>query len=149
MTDHALRTLRDARVATVTEHLEAENRHDIDGVLATFHQPHYEVNGETYDGDLAVRTLLGALLDAFPDLHIEPGPLRHTDDAVIGEGRMTGTHHGTFIGVAATGRSINCPTVGIFEFDGDRLINEKVTFDSAMLFRQLGAFPVPPAPDTE
>lgn len=149
MTDHATHTLREARVAIVMEHLDAENRHDIDGVLATFHLPRYEVNGETYDGGVAVRTLLGALLDAFPDLHIEPGPLRHTNDAVIGEGHMTGTHQGTFIGVAATGRTIDCPTVGIFEFDGDRLINEKVTFDSATLYRQLGAFPLPSAPNTE
>ena len=140
MTDHPI---RDVRVAIVMEHLDAENRHDIEGVLATFHQPRYEMNGETYDGVAAVRTLLGALLDGFPDLHIEPGPLRHTDDAIIGEGRMTGTHHGTFIGVAATGRSIDCPIVGIFEFDSERLINEKVTFDAATLFRQLGAFPTP------
>ena len=144
MTDQATSAVRETRVATVLAHIAAENRHDIDGVLATFHEPRYEVNGETYDGGTAVRTLLGALLDAFPDLHIEPGSLRHTDDAVIGEGRMTGAHRGAFVGVAATGRRIDLPTVGIFEFDHDRLINEKVIFDSATLFRQLGAFPTPP-----
>jgi steroid delta-isomerase-like uncharacterized protein len=143
MTSGPTTSLVDARLATVMAHLDAENRHDLDGVLATFHHARYEVNGETYDGDSAVRTLLAALLDAFPDLHIAVGAARHTEDAVIGEGQMTGTHRGPFIGVAPTGRRIDCPIVGIFEFDGDRLVNEKVTFDSATVFRQLGAYPIP------
>jgi steroid delta-isomerase-like uncharacterized protein len=135
-------TIREAREAIVLEHIAAENRHDIDGVLATFHHPHYEVNGETYDGTPAVRTLLGSLLAAFPDLHIEPLATRHADSAVIGEGRMTGTHRGAFVGVAPTGRQIDLPVIGVFDFEVDRLVNERITFDSGTLFRQLGAFPV-------
>lgn len=134
--------LQTAREATVLEHLAVVNRHDVDGVLATFHRPTSEVNGERFDGTTAMRSLLDSLFDAFPDLHVEPSATHHTESDVIAEGRMTGTHRGTFIGVAATGRRIDLPVIGVFEFDGDRLVNERITFDSGTLFRQLGAFPV-------
>ena len=111
-------------------------------MLATFHRPTYEVNGERFEGTTAVRSLLGSLFDAFPDLHIEPSATHHTESYLIGEGRMTGTHRGTFIGVAATGRRIDLPVIGVFEFEADRLVNERITFDSGTLFRQLGAFPI-------
>jgi limonene-1,2-epoxide hydrolase len=38
-----------------------------------------------------------------------------------------------------TGRQIEVPLVGIFEFDGDRLMCEKVYFDMATWTRQLQA----------
>lgn len=123
------------------EHIDAENRHDVDAVIATFHHPRYEVNGETSDGETAVRTLLDELLTGFPDLRIEPQTVHHADDAVIGEARLTGTHTGTFAGIPATGRSIDYPVVGIFEFDDVRLVCEKVYFDSATLLRQVGVLP--------
>jgi steroid delta-isomerase-like uncharacterized protein len=133
--------LREAREAIVLEHVAAENRHDVDATIATFHQPRYEMNGETSDGETAVRALLEELLTGFPDLCINPEKVHHADDAVIGEARMTGTHSGTFAGIPATGRSIDYPIVGIFEFDDDRLVCEKVYFDSAILLRQLGVLP--------
>jgi steroid delta-isomerase-like uncharacterized protein len=138
MTSEPRLSLREAREAIVLEHLAAENRHDIDATVATFHHPRYEINGETSDGETAVRTLLEELLTGFPDLCIDPQKIHHADDAVIGEGRMTGTHTGTFANIPATGRSIDYRAVAIFEFDNDRLVCEKVHFDSATLLRQLG-----------
>lgn len=133
--------LRQIRDAIVLEHIASENRHDIDATLATFHTARYEVNGETSDGDNAVRALLEELFTGFPDLRIDPHKIHHADDAVIGEGRMTGTHAATFAGIPATGRSIDYPAVAIFEFDDDQLVCEKVYFDSATLLRQLGILP--------
>lgn len=141
MTSEPRLGLRAAREAIVLEHVAAENRHDVDATIATFHHPRYEVNGETSDGETAVRALLAELLTGFPDLCIDPQKVRHADDAVIGEGRMTGTHTGTFAGIPATGRSVDYQAVVIFEFDDDRLVCEKVYFDSATLLRQLGILP--------
>lgn len=141
MTSEPRLGLREAREATVLEHIAAENRHDIDATVATFHQPRYEVNGETSDGDNAVRALLDELFTGFPDLRIDPQKIHHAEEAVIGEGRMTATHTGTFAGIPATGRSIDYGAVAIFEFDNDRLVCEKVYFDSATLLRQLGVLP--------
>ena len=51
---------------------------------------------------------------------------------------LTGTHLGSFRGLPATGRSFSCRMAAIFEFDGDRLVNERVYFDQATILRQLG-----------
>ena len=93
----------------------------------------YEVNGEESDGEAAVRDLLQELMAGFPDFKAEVGNTYHADDAVIGEARVTGTHSGEFAGVPATGRPVDYPLVAIFEFEEDRLLCEKVYFDSATI----------------
>jgi steroid delta-isomerase-like uncharacterized protein len=135
--------LRERREAIVAEHIAAENRRDVEAAIATFHRPRYEVNGETRDGEAAVRDLLDELMTGFPDFHATSGKLHHADDAVIGEGRVTGTHKGPFAGIPATGRRVEYPLVAIFEFEGDRLVCEKVYFDVATILGQLGVLPPP------
>ena len=145
MTTTAKQTLRERREGVVMEHIEAENRHDVESTIATFHRPRYEVNGETSDGEGAVRDLLQELMAGFPDFHVEVQTVHHADDAVIGEARVTGTHEGPFAGISPTGRRVEYPIVGIFEFEEDRLLCEKVYFDSATLLQQIGVLPAPEA----
>lgn len=133
-------SLRERREAIVSEHIDAENRHDVEGTIATFEHSRYEVNGEESDGESAVRDLLGELMGAF-DFRVEVERLRHAEDAVIGEGRVTGTHQGPFGGIPATGRRVDYPAVAIFEFEEDRLVCEKLFFDSATILRQIGVLP--------
>lgn len=133
--------IRERREAIVREHVEAENRRDIDATIATFDHPRYEVNGEESDGERAVHELLQELLSAFPDFHAEESRIHHADDAVIAEARVTGTHDGPFGGIAPTGRKIDYPLVAIFEFEEDRLVCEKVHFDTATILRQIGVLP--------
>jgi steroid delta-isomerase-like uncharacterized protein len=138
-------SLRERREAIVREHVAAENRHDVEATIATFHRPRYEVNGEPSDGEAAVRELLQGLMDGFPDARWELGTLHHADQAVIGEARMTGTHNGSFAGIPATGRPIDVPMAAIFEFEDDRLLCEKVYMDLATVLTQVGVLPEPPA----
>lgn len=134
-------SLRQRREAIVYEHAAAENRHDIEATITTFHQPRYEFNGRPSDGAQAVRELLGGFMGGFPDFHIEPASLRHLDDGVLVEGIITGTHAGDWAGIPPSGRRVAVPVVGIFEFDDDRLLCEKVHMDMADLLRQIGALP--------
>jgi steroid delta-isomerase-like uncharacterized protein len=135
--------LRERREAIVREHVEAENRQDVAATIATFDHPRYEVNGDESDGEGAVHDLLQDLLTAFPDFHAEERRIHHADDAVIAEARVTGTHDGPFAGIPPTGRRIDYPLVAIFEFEGDRLVCEKVHFDTATILRQIGVLPEP------
>ena len=132
--------LRDRREATVRQHVEAENRHDVAGVLASFHHPRYDVVplGFVSDGALAVEELITGLLAGFPDFNAEILTVHHSDAAVILEVRMTGTQNGPWAGIEPTGRAMDVRVACIFEFDDDRLICEKVYFDFATLLRQLG-----------
>ena len=58
------------------EHVAAENRHDVEATIATFHRPRYEVNGEPSEGEAAVRELLQGLMEGFPTS--TPRPARCT-----------------------------------------------------------------------
>src|SRR5215467_6122207 len=115
--------LRARREAIVHQHVEAENRHDVAGALATFHHPRYDVVplGFVSDGSMAVEDLLHGLLAGFPDFHAEILTLHHADAAVILEVRMTGTQNGPWAGIDPTGRAMDIRVACIFEFDDDRL----------------------------
>ena len=134
-------SLRERRDAIVREHIAAENAQDISRAIATFHHPRYEVApfGSVSDGAQAVHDLLAGMFAGFPDFHVEVPRVHHADEAVVVEMVMTGTHQGSFAGLPPTGRPIEVPLVGIFDFDGDRLMCEKVYFDMATLMRQLQA----------
>ena len=133
--------LRARRETVVYEHIRAETSQDLDGLIATFEggPPSYDVValGVTHDGEEAVRDLIGELMAGFPDLDLAVQLLHHADDAVIVEGRMTGTHEAEWGGMAATGRRMDMRAAVFFRFDGDRLTNETVYFDTATLEQQL------------
>lgn len=132
--------LRQRREAIVQEHMDAENRHDVDATLATFHRPCYDVVpvNEMHDGSDSVRDLWDGIFSALPDWHCEPGPMFHADDAVFVEVRMTGTQMGEWQGIPATGRPIDVRVGCLFEFEDDRLLCERVYFDFLTILRQLG-----------
>jgi hypothetical protein len=48
-----------ARAAVVREHMESENRHELDTTIATFSHPRYELvaTGEVFDGETEVRAI--------------------------------------------------------------------------------------------
>src|SRR6202007_1415970 len=68
--------LRQRREAIVRQHAEAENRHDVEATIATFHHPRYEVNGDPSDGEDAVRKLQQGLMAGFPDLNLDMSRMR-------------------------------------------------------------------------
>jgi predicted ester cyclase len=57
---------------------------------------------------------------------------------VIVEFDLLGTNDGPFYGQEPTGRGFRVPMVAFFIFEGDRIINERVYFDSASLVTQIG-----------
>ena len=72
--------LREKRDSVVMKHVEAENRHDVDAAIATFHAPRYQVMpmGMVHDGEQAVGELLSGMFKGFPDFTVEIIPLTAT-----------------------------------------------------------------------
>ena len=132
--------LRKTREATVREHMESENRHEFDVTMATFHHPRYEIvpTGDVHDGENAVAAYFKETRQAFPDQRNELIALYHADDAVIVEFDLKGTHKGSFRGLPPTDKAFTCRTLALFLFEEDRLVCERVYFDSATILRQLG-----------
>jgi steroid delta-isomerase-like uncharacterized protein len=132
--------LRKRREAIVVEHMESENRHEFDVTMGTFHHPRYELigTGDVYDGEEKVARYFEETRTAFPDQRNELIELHHADDAVLVEAMLYGTHAGPFRGLPATGREFEMRFLAVFVFDEDRLVCERVYFDSATVLRQLG-----------
>ncbi len=140
--------LRAARDTVIREHMESENRLDFDTTIATFDHPRYELvgTGQVFDGEEQVRKYYAASRTAFPDQRNEIHTLRHADDAVVVEFDLLGTHLGTFAGFDPTGRTFRCRMAAIFEFVGDRIVCERIYFDSGTILRQLGLIGDPAIP---
>ncbi len=138
---------RSARIAIVEQHVRLENAHDLEGVLRTFGdsaQYNDEAWGEHYQGGNGVRLFYEQLMKALPDLEIEVKRRHVTDDAILLEVMIRGTHLGEWRGLPATGRRVEIPLCGVYTFDAeDRLAGEKIYYDRATVLRQLGVFHEP------
>jgi steroid delta-isomerase-like uncharacterized protein len=115
-----------AREQLVREHMESENRHEFDATL------------DIYDGPVEVMAYFEETRRAFPDQRNEVIALHHSDDAVLVEAMLYGTHLGPLRGLPATGRKFELQFLAAFLFDGDRLVCERVYFDAGTVLRQLG-----------
>jgi steroid delta-isomerase-like uncharacterized protein len=133
-------SLRSLREATVLEHMTAENAHEFERCIAAFSHPRYEVvpTGEVWDGHSGVNALLKENEKGFPDFQFHPEAMHHADDAVVVEGRFTGTHTGSWRGLPATGRKVDFPLVIVFLFEEERMVCERTYFDLGTPLRQLG-----------
>ena len=142
--------LRERRERLVREHMESENRHEFDVTMATFHHPRYEIvpTGEVHDGEEAVAAYFAESRAAFPDQRNETIALHHANDAVIVEFWLRGTHEGELRGIPPTGRAFEVRSVAFFLFDEDRLVGERVYFDTATILGQLGIGAPAPSQDT-
>jgi steroid delta-isomerase-like uncharacterized protein len=145
--DGAKKDRRSPRVAIVEQHIRLENDHDLEGVLRTFgDSARYddEAWGEHYKGGNEVRLFYEQLMKALPDLEIEVQRRHVTDDAVLVEVIIRGTHFGEWRGLPATGRRVEFPLCGVYTFDSDdRLAGEKIYYDRGTVLRQLGVFHEP------
>jgi steroid delta-isomerase-like uncharacterized protein len=132
--------VREKREAIVIEHMESENRHEFDVTLETFDHPRYELigTGDVYDGPEEVAAYFEETRAAFPDQRNELIAMHHSDDAVIVEAMLYGTHLGSFRGLPATGRKFEMRFCALFLFNEDRLMCERVYFEPGTILRQLG-----------
>jgi steroid delta-isomerase-like uncharacterized protein len=132
--------VRTRREKLVLDHFHDEVAHDWDSVLSTFPHPRYEIvaTETVHDGDAAVRGYYHDTRTAFPDQRHEMIALRHTDDAVIAEFYLLGTHLGPLGSIPPTGGTFKVRMTAYFVFEGDDvLVAERIYFDQLTLLRQV------------
>jgi len=134
---------RAEREAIVREHMESENRHDFAATLATFEHPRYEIvpTGDVHDGAEEVMDYFKTSRATFPDQRNELHAMHHADDAVIVEFDLLGTHRGELRGIPPTGKEFRCAMIAVFRFGAEKIVCERVYFDSLTILRQLGVMP--------
>jgi steroid delta-isomerase-like uncharacterized protein len=117
---------------------------DIDGfadLIAEDMVEHEELPGlePTKEG---VRQWFTIMRSAFPDMRMEVEDVVASGDKVAIRGRFTGTHEGEFMGMPATGRSVDAQVIDICRFGADGKIAEHWgLFDELGMMGQLGAIP--------
>ena len=140
-------TVRARREAIVREHMAAETDLDFERVMATFSHPRYELIGTdtVFDGDADVRRYFTLSRTPFPDQSNEIIELHHTDDGVLAEFWLLGTHKGPLRAgdrtIEPTGRSFRVRMAALFLFDDTGIVCERVWFDQLSILRQLGLAP--------
>ena len=133
------------RLEIIREHMEAENVLDFDAAINTFDHPRYELVGseQVFDGEEQVREYYRRSRSAFPDQRNEIISLRQAGDAVITEFWLLGTHKGPLKTPAGemppTGKPFKVRMCAIFEFEGEKIVCERIYFDSMSMMRQLTA----------
>jgi ketosteroid isomerase-like protein len=133
-TDSMMRSddLKALREQVVRTHMQSKNTQQFDETIGTFSHPYYELvaTGEVFDGEQAVRDYYRASRAATPDQRNELIAMHSTDDAVIVEFWLRGTP-------AGSARGFECRMIAIFEFDGERIVSERVYWDRQTIRRQL------------
>jgi steroid delta-isomerase-like uncharacterized protein len=120
------------------------NAGDIDGfgeLLADDFVEHEEMPGLEPSKE-GVKQLFHVYRAAFPDLRMEAQDVLVSGDKAVARVRATGTHQGEFLGMAATGRSVDVQLIDITRFGDDGLAREHWgVFDALAMMQQLGAIP--------
>ncbi|MFM9372715.1 ester cyclase [Streptomyces sp. Da 82-17] len=78
-----------------------------------------------------------SMRSAFPDLSIGVRDIFGVGDKVTVLVDFEGTHRGTFLEVAPTGRRVAFTSVEVYRFEGDRIAEEWVAPDIFGLMRQI------------
>ncbi len=128
--------------------IAALNDHNIDDYLSRIDES-YVLESETIPGPIrgrdGARKALEMLFTAFPDLRLEIEQILASGDFVVSRYRVTGTHKGTYAGIAATNKRVSIQGCGVAEIRNGKAVRNRVYADNATLFQQLGVLSLPKA----
>ena len=130
--------------ATMRTAYELISAGDIDGfadILSDDMIEHEETPGfpPTKEG---VKAFFKAYVVAFPDLRMDAEDVIVSGDKVVARFRATGTNSGEFMGMPATGKSVDVQGIDIIRFNDDGKAAEHWgVFDAMAMMQQLGVVP--------
>ena len=131
--------------ATARRLYDLINAGDIDAfgdLLADDFVEHEEMPGLAPSKD-GVKSFFRMQLAGFPDLRLDVADVIADGDKVVARVRYTGTQDGEFMGMPATGTSVDVQLIDIFRFDDDgRVIEHWGVIDLLTMMQQLGGVPV-------
>jgi steroid delta-isomerase-like uncharacterized protein len=122
-------------------HLDAENRKDLEGALATYVDDcFYEVValGARVQGKDAVRGVYTGTMTGLPDGTLDVAGEAFGDDRLIAWGTYRATTDGSFLGQEPTHKRIAFPMIVINSFRDGLMEGERIYFDLATICEQAG-----------
>ena len=94
------------------------------------------------------RHLLDSLFAGFPDAEWAIEELVAEGDRVVTRWAFTGTHKGTFMGVAASGRRLHCTGISIDRIVDGKIVEEWEEWDTLGMMQQLTMHPAEMSAET-
>ena len=91
----------------------------------------------TSTGIPAFEKVAGALVAAFPDVHISVLEVVAAGDTVVVRDLTTATQKGTFFGIPATGKKVSWSEYQFWHLSQGKIVEQYVTFDTLALVNQL------------
>lgn len=92
-------------------------------------------------GKDGVRFFINAMRAAFPDIKGEVGPTLEQGDLAAARVVITATHSGEFMGVPASGKSIEIDSIDIIRVADGKVAEHWGATDTTTLMQQIGAMP--------
>jgi len=89
-------------------------------------------------GAQAFKEVFATLHRAFPDLHVTVDDFIEEGDKVVCRNKVTGTHHGQYMGLAPTGKSVAYNEIFILRFVNGRIAEIWGIVDVLSQMKQLG-----------
>lgn len=101
------------------------------------------------DGDLETyREWFDVITTGFPDIEFDLGTMLADGDTTAVVWHATGTHDGPLMGIEATGERGTVQGISINRFEGERIVESWMNFDSMTMLQLVGALPeLAPAAD--
>lgn len=97
------------------------------------------VNQFVADADEALKQHIAYFEAAFPRYEMIAEDMIAEKDQVVVRLTARGTHKGEFMGVPATGKSINIPGILIYRIADGKIVEHWMQVDAVSLMQQLGA----------
>jgi steroid delta-isomerase-like uncharacterized protein len=92
-------------------------------------------------GSEALLSFVRGFRAAFPDLHFAIEDVVTNDDKVVWRCVGTGTQRGEFMGIPATGKTIEVPAIIMSRFENGLWREDHVCWDQLRMLQQLGVMP--------
>lgn len=89
------------------------------------------------------KQVISMFLSAFPDFRVTVEEVIAEGDKVATHGTWGGTHKGDFMGIPATGKSVNLTYTDLWRIENGQAVENWVQMDMLGLMQQLGVAPAP------
>ena len=138
----------DQNKETARRVVDALNRHDyavVDELFAPDVLAHHPY-GPPMKGLASLKEYMVALRQAFPNFTITVHQVIGEGDQLVSKYSATGTQIGEFMGIPASGKTINVVAVNILRFANGQIVDDWEIWDQFGMMQQLGLIPVVSSP---
>ena len=125
--------------ATLADVINTREFDRFDGMFAAGFVNHNELPGPGLAG---FKQFWSGMVVGLPDLHVTLEDALANGDEATARYTVRGTHRGTFLGLAPTGKAIEMKTMEIWRFAGGLVVEHWDSVNTLEVLQQLGILPL-------